>query len=127
MGLSLKYGTKSITAFDTVCLIGALGAIVIYAFLHRPLLSVILISVIDFTGFLPTLRKAYHEPYSETLSMYILFVLSGIFSVMALAHYSLVTTFYPLTLIIINTIGTGMIWWRRKTAAPSKSPPVGET
>lgn len=114
--LSLKLGTKNITLFDTICLIGALGATGIYVFLHQPLLSVILISAIDFTGFLPTLRKAYYEPWTETLSMYMLFVLSGIFSVMALAHYSLITTFYPLTLIVINTLGTIMIWWRRRTA-----------
>ena len=113
--LSLKYGTKNITPFDTFCLIGALAATGTYAFLHRPLLSVILVSVIDFTGFLPTLRKAYSEPHSETLSMYTLFVISGIFSVMALSTYSLITTFYPLTLIIINILGTAMIWWRRKT------------
>lgn len=116
--LSLKLGTKNITVFDTICLTGALAAICVYAFLHQPLLSVILISVIDFAGFLPTLRKAYYEPWTETLSMYMLFTVSGIFSVMALAHYSLVTTFYPLTLIVINTLGTIMIWWRRKEAEP---------
>lgn len=119
--LSLKLGTKNITLFDTICLAGALGATGIYVFLHQPLLSVILISAIDFTGFLPTLRKAYYEPWTETLSMYMLFVLSGIFSVMALAHYSLITTFYPLTLIVINILGTIMIWWRRRTAKKSIS------
>src|SRR5580692_12753970 len=40
--LSLKYGTKNITVFDTICLIGALAAIGVYLFLHNPILSVIL-------------------------------------------------------------------------------------
>jgi hypothetical protein len=112
--LSIKFGTKNISSFDTICLIGALLAIVVYAFLHQPLLSVILISLIDFAGFLPTLRKAYHEPYTETLSMYALFTLSGIFSILSLSAFSFITAFYPVTLVVINTIGTLMIWIRRK-------------
>src|SRR6185312_15073157 len=48
--LSIKYGTKNITTFDTVCLIGALGATAIYFFQKDALLSIILISAIDFTG-----------------------------------------------------------------------------
>ncbi len=116
--LSIKYGTKNITLFDTICLIGALVSIVVYIFLHQPLLSVILISIIDFMGFLPTLRKAYHEPHSETLSMFILFVLSGVFSMLAMQEYSLTTMFYPCTLMLINTIGSGMIWMRRRTISP---------
>jgi hypothetical protein len=112
--LSLKLGTKNITTFDTICLIGALGATAIYIFLKDPLLSIILISIIDFTGFLPTLRKAYAEPYSETLAMFALFAFSGVFSVAAIASYSLVTLLYPLTLIAINILATVVIYMKRK-------------
>ncbi|HTB31176.1 MAG TPA: hypothetical protein VK808_04070, partial [Bacteroidia bacterium] len=62
--LSLKYGTKNITTFDTLCLIGALAATAVYVFMHNPVLSVILITIIDLVGFLPTMRKAYSEPHS---------------------------------------------------------------
>lgn len=112
--LSLKYGTKNITVFDTICLVGALASIVVYVFLHQPLISVILISAIDFMGFLPTLRKVYHEPYTETISMFALFTLSGVFSVIAMSEYSIITLFYPCTLMVINTMAVVMIWMRRK-------------
>jgi hypothetical protein len=114
--ISIKYGTKNITKFDTFCLIGGLVATGVYVFLHQPLLSVILISVIDFLGFLPALRKTYLEPHTETLSLYALFVISGTFSVLALSTYSLITMLYPLTLVAINTIATIVIWIRRKPA-----------
>ena len=112
--LSLKYGTKNITTFDTLCLIGALVSIAVYIFLKQPLLSIILISAIDFVGFLPTLRKAYIEPYSETLAMFAFFALSGTFTMLALHDYSFTTILYPLTLIGINIIATLVIWIRRK-------------
>ena len=111
--LSIKHGTKNITTFDTVCFIGALISIAIYIFLKQPLLSIILISAIDFIGFLPTLRKAYIEPYSETVSMFAFFAVSGVFTMLALSDYSLTTILYPLTLILINVIATLVIWVRR--------------
>lgn len=111
--ISFKYGTKNITPFDTVCLVGALISIGVYVFLHQPLLSVILVSVIDFMGFLPTLRKAWAEPHTETVSMYAFFLISGMFSVLALREYTVITTLYPLTLIGINSIASVTLVIRR--------------
>jgi len=116
--LSIKNGTKNITTFDTICLIGALVAIAVYIFLKDTLLSIILMSIIDFVGFLPTLRKMYIEPHSETLAMYGLFAFSGTFTLLALSEYSLITVLYPVTLMAINIIATCVIWWRRKVGTP---------
>jgi hypothetical protein len=112
--LSLKYGTKNITVFDTVCLIGALAAIGIYIFLHNPTLSVILITVIDFAGFLPTLRKAYAEPYSETISLFTLGVVWSTFNLVAISSYSIVTTLYPAFILFANALCSALLWTRRK-------------
>jgi len=111
--ISFKYGTKNITPFDTMCLVGALISIGVYVFLHQPLLSVILVSAIDFMGFLPTLRKSWAEPHTETVSMYAFFLVSGLFSILALKDYSAITLLYPLTLIAINSISTVVIIIRR--------------
>ena len=100
--------------FDTLCLIGALASIAVYIFMKDPLLSIILISAIDFVGFLPTLRKAYTEPYSETVTMFGFFALSGVFTMSALKDLLLVTILYPLTLIGINIIATVVILLRRR-------------
>jgi hypothetical protein len=112
--LCIKHGTKNITTFDTLCLVGALASIGVYIYMKDPLPSIILISVIDFVGFLPTLRKAYSEPYSETISMFAFFSVSGLFTMLALNSYTMVTVIYPLTLIAINIIATVVLWTRRK-------------
>ena len=112
--LSIKYGTKNITKFDSLCLIGALASIVVYILMKDPLLAIILISAIDFVGFLPTLRKSYLEPYSETITMFAFFSISGLFTMLALKEYTIVTSLYPLTLIGINIIATVVLYVRRK-------------
>lgn len=112
--LSLKYGSKNITTFDTLCLIGALISIAVYFFLHNAVMAVILITVIDLAGFLPTLRKAYSEPYSETLSMYALFFVSSGFNLVAIGVYSITTTLYPATIMCTNAICCIILWVRRR-------------
>ena len=104
--LSFKYGTKNITLFDTICLIGALVALIFYIFLHDPVSSIILVSVIDFIGFIPTFRKSYAEPKTETSSTYLISAISSALAIVALLNYSLVTMLYPATLIL-----TDMVCW----------------
>ena len=91
---SLKYGEKNITRSDTVILIAALLAIVVWWQLDKPLISVLMVSAIDVIGYIPSFRKSYQEPWSETLISWILFSVSNIFAILALKEYNLLTVTY---------------------------------
>jgi len=97
---SLKYGTKNITKSDTIILIAALSAIVVWWQLDRPLISVIMVSAIDVIGFIPSFRKSYKDPWSETLTSWVLFSISNIFAILALKEYNFLTVTY---LVAINS------------------------
>ena len=112
--LSFKYGTKNVTLSDTVCLIGALIALFFYIFLKNPVASIILVCVIDLIGFIPTFRKSYVEPKTETSSTYIVSAFSSILAVIALTNYSLITMLYPITLVITDSTCWLIITLRRK-------------
>ena len=112
--LSLRYGTKDITTFDTVCLIGALVATSVWFFLHDALLSIILVSLIDWIAFMPTFRKAYEEPLTETLSMYALSGVAQLLSLASLAEYHFTTTLYLITLASANAVFVVMVLIRRR-------------
>ncbi len=114
--LSFRYGTKNVTSFDTVCLAGALVAIAVWVFLDNVLVSIVLVTLIDFVGFLPTYRKAYEEPYSETMSLYICSIFSNTFSVLAIVHYSVTSTLYVASLVASNTVMVGILLLRRHQA-----------
>lgn len=117
--LCFRFGTKNITRSDTVMLIAALVAIVVWWQLNNPLLAVFMVSVIDFVGYIPTWRKTYQEPWSETL---LFWIMSGSIPVLILftnSEYNLLTTTYLLTIITANVLSVLLIYTRRKaTSAP---------
>lgn len=112
--LSFRYGTHNIKFFDKVCLTGALIAIVIYVFLHNPLLSVIVVTATDLLGFLPTIRKAYEEPGTETASLYFIVTISCALAIGALTTITLTTSLYLSSLIITNAVCGFVIIYRRQ-------------
>ena len=112
--LSLRYGTKNITRFDTICLIGALGAMATYLVLHDALLSVIFATFTDLIGTLPTIRKAYQEPRSETASTHLLSSGAGAFALLALATFSVTTTLYVSVTAVLDFICGVLVITRRK-------------
>jgi len=111
---SLKYGTKNITKSDTAILIAALSAIVVWWQLDKPLISVIMVSVIDVIGYVPSFRKSYQEPWSETLISWVLFSTSNIFAILALKEYNLLTVTYLAAITSANIALFLFCFFRRK-------------
>lgn len=101
---SFKYGTKNITVFDTICLMGALAAVVLWIIQKDPLYSVVLITAIDFIGFLPTYRKGFAEPYTETVLAYVLWTIAYFLGTLAIMTYSITTTLYIASLVVTDAI-----------------------
>ena len=112
--LSFKFGTKNIIKFDVLCLIGALFAFIAYIFVSNPLYSIILVTLIDLIAFLPTFRKGFEEPNSETVSTYFLSVLVNILGLIALQYYSATTLLYGLSLVITNGLFCILLIQRRR-------------
>lgn len=115
--LSLKFGTKNITVHDTVVLILALLAIVVWVQLHQALLSVIMVTVIDMIGYIPSYRKSYVDPYSETLRTWILFSIANVFTILALESWNALTVTYLLALIAANMTLVSICVLRRRVIA----------
>jgi len=109
-----KYGTDDITFFDTLCLVGAIATFGVWLITKDPLLSVVLATAIDCLAFVPTIRKTYRAPGSETLSSYVVNLFRHALSIRALAVYSLATYLYPLALLVMNVILVSVIVTRRK-------------
>lgn len=108
------WGERDITLSDWICLAGALLAIGFWAVTETPLLSVVLITVIDAIGFIPTFRKSYHKPHEETMQTFALSAVKHVLAIMALNNYSIVTILYPASLVIMNGLFVSMLIKRRK-------------
>jgi len=112
--LSFIYGTKNITMGDTVMLVLAFLSIFVWIFLKNPLASVLMVTFIDAVGYVPTFRKTYEEPYSETPIFWFMMVLSAVFGILALSEFNLLTLTYISMTAVVNTALALMILWRRK-------------
>ena len=112
--LGLRNGKKDITKADTAFFIAALIAIVIWVFAKQPVLSVILISTIEMLGFVPTVRKSWNKPHSETLFTYALNAFRHGLSIFALQRYSIVTWLYPVTWTLANGLFSIILLIRRR-------------
>ncbi len=100
--ISIKYGTKNITISDTIILITALLAILIWWQLQQPLISVLMVSAIDVIGYFPSFRKSWYEPWSETIISWLGFALANIFAILALSEYNFLTVTYLFSIMSAN-------------------------
>ncbi len=113
--LSLKYGTKNITRSDTVVLILALLAVLVWWQLKNPVLAVLMVSAIDMFGYIPSWRKSVTEPWSETVWTWLTFCVANVFAILALTEYNTLTVTYLLTITTANLILVGICLYFRRT------------
>ena len=112
--LSLKYGTKNISRFDTFCLLASVVTIMMYLGIENPVWAVVAVAATDFVGFLPTFRKGFQEPFTETASTFAMSGVANVLSIIALQNYNLTTVFYIATLFFTNFSFASMILLRRR-------------
>ncbi len=115
-GLGLRAGKKDIAKTDTIFFVAGLAAIGIWLVAKQPVFSVILLSAIDMLGFIPTIRKSWHHPYSETQFTYELNTFRFALALLALDRYTIVTALYPVTWISANGLFSVLLIVRRKNA-----------
>lgn len=102
VALSLKNGKKDITTSDTIVAILSLLAIGFWLIADQPLVSMILATLADLLAFIPTVRKSYRDPYSETLSLYITNALRFCLALLAVEHYTYLSSSWIVAWIISN-------------------------
>ncbi len=112
--LSLKYGEKNITRADTIFFILSILSLVLWPIAKQPILSVICIVSVDVFGFLPTIRKSWNKPYSETLFTYQLCVFRHSLSILALRQFNILTLLYPVAWTLANFVFVVILMARRK-------------
>jgi len=112
--LSLKNGKKDITTSDTVVAILSLLAIGFWLIADQPVISISLVIIADILAFIPTVRKSYHQPYSETLSLYVTNAIRFALALLAVEHYTYLSTSWIVAWIIGNMLLSILLVVRRK-------------
>ncbi len=112
--LSLKNGNKNITTSDTITAILSLVAIGFWLIADQPVLSIILVIIADGLAFIPTVRKSWLDPHSETLSLYITNALRFFLALAAVERYTFLSTSWIVFWAIGNAMFSLMLIQRRR-------------
>lgn len=111
---SLQYGFKKISKTDNYFLILALAGIVLWILTNDPTISVIIAVTIDLIAFVPTLRKTWEYPATETPVLYSMNAARHFIALFSLEAYNIATMLHSIVMIIVNTAMTYIILAPRK-------------
>ncbi len=111
--LALYKGSKDFPLIDWLSLAGAGIALLLWVATNNPVTAIILVTVIDLFGFIPTFRKSYLRPNEETMFTYSMSGLKFVVGIVALEKISLVTALYPASLVITNGLFISLLVVRR--------------
>jgi uncharacterized protein with PQ loop repeat len=111
--LSLKRGKRDITLADKIAAILSLIAIGFWLIANQPIVSVILVVTADILAFFPTVRKSWHHPYTETLSLYITNTFRFILGLLAVEHYTILSSLWLAAWVAANGLFSIILIVRR--------------
>jgi len=114
---SFKFAERNITKSDWFFLIAGLAAIPLWILTKDPLWSVILVTVIDISGYGPTMQKSWKAPYEENALAYFMLLPKHIASLFAMQDYTLVNVLFPYAMIFINGALVVFLLVRRRAIA----------
>ena len=112
--VGLRNGTKYITTVDWASFIGALAAIGLWVLTDNPLTAVIIATMADMLGYIPTWRKAYVKPFEESAGGFALAGSRSAFGLLALAAFNPTTVIHPLFVLIGDCITASLIYLRQQ-------------
>lgn len=120
--LAVRIGERDITRSDTIFLLMGGVGIALWLLADQPLLSVLLLCVVELLAFVPTVRKTWNKPYSETMSSYVMNTVRFSLAVAALNHYSFLTALYPAMWATGNGLFVVLLITRRKRVPAPNAP-----
>ncbi|MEZ5541955.1 MAG: hypothetical protein R3F42_07920 [Pseudomonadota bacterium] len=109
----IRRADVTITVADRLFFGAALAALPLWYLTADPLWAVAVLTLVDVLGFGPTVRKAYVQPGSESLTFFALFALRNGLVILALERYSLTTVLYPAVIGVACLLLIALTAWRR--------------
>jgi len=112
--LSYKSSQKDITSSDTTVAILSLLAMCFWLIAKQPIISILLVILADGLAFIPTIRKSWGNPYSETLSLYVTNALRFFLALAAVEKYTFLSTSWIIFWALGNALFSFMLIIRRR-------------
>ena len=112
--LALFKGKRHFHIVDWVSFLAALVSLALWWLAKSPISAIILLTLTDALGYIPTFRKGYSKPYEDTAATFGFNGLAFFISLFALETWKITTWLYPASLVLTNGSFVTMLYIRRK-------------
>lgn len=109
--LSLRYGYAHWSRLDTWCAVGAAVTIALWVSTGEPMVGLLAGIATDAIGAIPTIRKVWAEPTSESRIAWAWTVVGNALNFFAISSLSLANLSYTTYLFVINGVIAYGIWF----------------
>jgi hypothetical protein len=112
--LSIRHGVGGWTPFDRKCLIGAAISLVLWWVFNSPMSALLINLFINLLGTLPTARRTWYQPETESKVAWSLFSLGSIINLFAVESWNFSMAVYPVSMIfLIGMVTVPVLWTKR--------------
>ncbi|NYZ73506.1 hypothetical protein H0O00_00010 [Candidatus Micrarchaeota archaeon] len=112
--LSIKYGVGGWTPFDRMCLLGAGFGLLLWWVSGIPFTALVIGILIDMIGYLPTMKKIWHDQGSEDRLTWTMFFISSVLNVFALETWVFEIAIFPLYVVVFNGAVMALLFFPRR-------------
>ena len=99
-----KNGYWKINSFDVVCGIISLFALILYVFTHNLSISILFAIISDGLAYIPTIRKSWNFPESETGLMYTTGIVSNIIGLLTIKMWTFPIYSFGIYIVLFNSM-----------------------
>jgi hypothetical protein len=101
-GLSFKYGMDGYKSLDIGCLIGAITGAILWIATKNPVLALYSVIVAEIFGLVPTLKKSYLYPQTESTMSWTIAAVGSMINLFALTSLKPQIAVYPIYLFLAD-------------------------
>ena len=111
---SVARGERSFSRQEWSFAVAGGAVFVLYLFTREPNVAAALTTIVDALGYGPTFVRGWSHPRKDSVTSFALNGVKFVPSLMAMDPISFATSFYPATLLVLNTAVSTMLLLRRR-------------
>lgn len=104
VALAFVYGTPGWTRLDKTCLVGAVGAILLWRIFDSPVLGIVTSSGVVFLGAIPTFISAWKKPENEDKLAWTIYWVSCVCALVAVPQWTFADAAQPVAFFTIESV-----------------------
>ena len=110
---SFRYGISSLSKLDYFSIFVAGFSLFVWFITKTPLTALLMNLLMDSAGYLPTIKKSYFDPFSESRVAWFFIFLGSCFNLLAINNFSFGIVIYPIMMFLMNGIVFGTLFYKK--------------